>query len=280
MTAAVAARNVHYAVGGKSLVHGIDLAVARGEMLVVLGPNGAGKSTLLRLLAGEIGPTGGAVFYGGQDIAALPPWRLALVRAVLPQAAQVAFPFRVREVVQLGLDSVGRRLTATARGDILAQALAEGDVAHLEGRTYDTLSGGERQRVQFARVLAQLRAGMAAADGFARMPGQAPVPTPVLLLDEPVSNLDLKHQSGLLVAARRLAGEGVAVIAILHDLNLAALFADRIVVLDVGRLVADGAPADVLTDGLLQAVFDAPFRVGVPPPPPVPYVLPYRADTA
>lgn len=279
MKPALSARDVHYRVGGKSLVEAIDVDVRAGEMLVVLGPNGAGKSTLLRLLAGEIRPTKGAVLYGDRDVATLPAWRLALTRAVLPQAAQVAFPFRVREVVQLGLDSVGRRLSAAARRDILAGALAEGDVAHLEGRTYDTLSGGERQRVQFARVLAQLRAGMIAArDGRSGAEDASP-PRPVLLLDEPVSNLDLKHQSGLLVAARRLVAEGVAVLAILHDLNLAALFADRIVVLDGGRIVAQGTPRDVLTDALLQTVFDAPFRVGVPPPAPVPYVLPYRADT-
>ncbi|MFC0217013.1 iron complex transport system ATP-binding protein [Pseudochelatococcus lubricantis] len=264
---ALEARGVHLAAGGRSLVEAVDLSVAAGEMVVVAGPNGAGKSTLLRLLAGEARPTRGHVLYGGADIADLPPWRLALVRAVLPQSAHVAFPFRVHEVVQLGIDGVGRKLPRAARADIMTGALEAGDVLHLRDRLYQTLSGGERQRVQFARVLGQLRAGMRTADAAS---------APILLLDEPVSSLDLKHQSALLRAAHRLSREGVAVLAILHDLNLAAAFGDRLVVLNRGRVAARGTPVEVLTDALLHTVFEVPFRVGAVPPAPVPFVLPFE----
>lgn len=271
---AVEARGASFAVGGKSLVRGIDLAVGAGEMVVVAGPNGAGKSTLLRLLSGELRPTGGSVRYGGEDIARLPAWRLALVRAVLPQSTHVAFPFRVHEIVQLGVDGVGRSLPRGAHAGIVAEALDAGDVMHLRDRLYQSLSGGEQQRVQFARVLAQLRTGMRLAPSPAQ--GGA-ARAPVLLLDEPVSSLDLKHQSALLRAARALSRQGVAVLAILHDLNLAAAFGDRLAILHGGSVAAQGTPAEVLTDAMLREVFEVSFRVGLAPPAPTPYVLPFEA---
>ncbi|MGI6244550.1 MAG: heme ABC transporter ATP-binding protein [Pseudochelatococcus sp.] len=272
---AIEARGAGFSVGGRDLVAAVDLSVAAGEMVVVAGPNGAGKSTLLRMLAGEMRPTRGSVLYGGEDIARLPPWRLALVRAVLPQSTHVAFPFRVREVVRLGVDGVGRMLPRAMRGDIVSEALDAGDVLHLRDRLYQTLSGGEQQRVQFARVLAQLHAGMRTGI-CAGLAGGAPV----LLLDEPVSSLDLKHQSALLRAARALSRQGVAVLAILHDLNLAAAFGDRLVVLHKGGVAAQGVPAEVLTDSLLERVFEVSFRVGVAPPAPAPYVLPFDPPPA
>lgn len=268
---ALEARGVSFSVGTKNLLQDIDVAVAAGEMVVVAGPNGAGKSTLLRLLSGELRPTRGSVRYGGDDVCRLPAWRLALVRAVLPQSTHVAFPFRVHEIVQLGLDGVGRKLPRVVRDQIAYDVMAAADVGHLRDRLYQTLSGGEQQRVQFARVLGQLGAGR----HLASAPDSGNSPAPVLLLDEPVSSLDLKHQSALLRTARQLSRQGVAVLAILHDLNLAAAFGDRLVVLSQGRVAAQGAPVDVLTDRLLRTVFEVPFRVGVAPPAPVPYVLPF-----
>uniref|UniRef100_UPI001FCC9CCF heme ABC transporter ATP-binding protein n=1 Tax=Methylobacterium sp. B34 TaxID=95563 RepID=UPI001FCC9CCF len=234
--ALLTARDLTVTVAGRDLVRDVSLAVAGGTLQVIVGPNGAGKSTLVRLLSGALRPTRGSVAYDGAPVATIPPWRLAATRAVLPQAARLAFPFAAAEVARIGLDGIGRGLGARDRAAILARALARADVAHLADRAYPTLSGGEQARVQFARVLCQLEAGRTVAD------------RQVLFLDEPTASLDLRHQGALLDAAAGLAATGVAVVAILHDLNLAAAYADRLLVLDGGRLVAGGRPAEVLTD--------------------------------
>jgi len=260
MTAVVTATGISLEAAGRTILVPTDLALAAGELTVVIGPNGAGKSTLLRVLAGEIAPASGTVLYGGTPVAAMPPWRLAAKRAVLPQSAQLAFPFTVAEVVRLGLDGAGN---AAERMDMMRRALAAADVAHLAGRNYQTLSGGEQQRVQFARVLGQLMVGGRREKHLA------------LFLDEPVASLDLRHQLGLLEHARRLAGEGVAVLAILHDLNLAAAYGDRLVVMKAGAVFADGSPEKVLTDALLRDVFNVQLNVGAVPA--TPFVLPRPA---
>ncbi len=268
MTVLVGADAVSYRVGAKSLLQDVSLAVPAGRVTVVIGPNGAGKSTLVKLLSGELRPASGGVSYGGEPVGTIPPWRLACLRAVLPQASRLAFPFTAGEVVRIGLDGIGRGLTARDRAAILADSLGRADVAHLAGRGYQTLSGGEQQRTQFARVLAQLAAGRTVAD------------RQVLLLDEPIASLDLKHQLALLDAACRLAREGVAVLAVLHDLNLASAFADEIVVLSEGRLVAAGPPAAVIDDRIVSGVFEVDLAVGAIPGDGRPFLLPRRSREA
>ena len=264
MTALVVAEAVSYRAGGRLLVDGVSLAVARGEMVVIAGPNGAGKSTLMRLLCGELAPASGAVRYGAEPLATLPAWRLAGRRAVLPQASRLAFPFRVREVARIGLDGIGRGLTRPARQAIVARALAEADLTELAERNYQTLSGGEQQRAQFARVLCQLEAGRTLSSDQ------------VLFLDEPIASLDLRHQLALLDAAARRARAGLAVVAVLHDLNLAAAYADSLVVMDAGRVVEAGRPSAVLSDRLLAEVFGVSLGVGRVPPDGQAFVLPER----
>ncbi|SFT22282.1 heme ABC transporter ATP-binding protein [Methylobacterium sp. yr668] len=262
--ALLTARDLTVTVAGRDLVRDVSLAVAGGTLQVIVGPNGAGKSTLVRLLSGALRPTRGSVAYDGAPVATIPLWRLAATRAVLPQAARLAFPFAAAEVARIGLDGIGRGLGARDRAAILARALARADVAHLADRAYPTLSGGEQARVQFARVLCQLEAGRTVAD------------RQVLFLDEPTASLDLRHQGALLDAAAGLAATGVAVVAILHDLNLAAAYADRLLVLDGGRLVAGGRPAEVLTDDLIAGVFGVRWPVGRVPPGGQPFLLPHR----
>jgi iron complex transport system ATP-binding protein len=235
-----------YAVRGRNLVDAVELALDPGELLVVVGPNGAGKSTLVKLACGELTPTGGRVLWEGQELGRWPAWSLAAARAVLPQASGLAFPFTVGEVVRLGLDVVGRALPARRREEMVRDALARGDVGHLVGRSYQTLSGGERQRVHFARAVAQLAAGRLAAGAPRRQ---------ALFLDEPTASLDIHHQLLLMHEARRLAREGVAVLAVLHDLNLAAAVADRVVLMRGGRLVATGAPEEALSTARIREVF-------------------------
>jgi iron complex transport system ATP-binding protein len=263
MSGVIAADAVTVRVGAKTLLDGVSLTVTRGEVVALVGPNGAGKSTLLRVLAGELTPASGTVALKGRALATYSPRALALHRAVLSQSTHVAFPFTVAEVLRMGSgDRAGRAIDVLVDG-----ALDDVDLGAFGERAITTLSGGEQQRAHFARVLVQLACGEAAHG-----PG-------LLLLDEPTASLDLKHQLDMLEAVGRCARRGVAVVAILHDLNLATLCADRIVVLDQGRVAADGAPAETVTDDLLARVFRCATAVSRTPPAGVPFVLPHGITT-
>lgn len=265
MNPCLSAESLTYRVGDATLLSDVGLSLVPGRFSVVIGPNGAGKSTLVRLLSGELAPSAGRVCYGDADVRDIAPWRLACLRCVLPQASRLAFPFTAAEIVRIGVDGIGRGLSRKARDAIADEALERADVSHLAGRSFQTLSGGEQQRTQFARVLAQLAAGRTVAA------------EQVLLLDEPIASLDLKHQLALLEAASRLAREGVAVLAVLHDLNLAASFADEILVLSRGGSAALGTPADIITDAMVRDVFEVGLAVRAIPPSGQPFLLPLRA---
>ncbi len=216
----------------------VDLTLQPGEVLGVLGPNGAGKSTLLGALSGELPAAQGQVWLGQQALADWEPTARAQRLAVLPQTSTLNFAFSVEAVVGMGRlpHASGQQRDA----QIVAEALAAADASHLAGRSYLALSGGERQRVHLARVLAQLWPGAA---------GQ------VLLLDEPTSMLDPLHQHTTLQAVRRFAEQGAAVLVIVHDLNLAARYCDRLLLLRQGRPYALGSPEQVLRAEPLHAVF-------------------------
>jgi iron complex transport system ATP-binding protein len=257
------ADKIGYTQNSRSLVQDVSLSLYSGRLTVVIGPNGAGKSTLVRLLTGEIMPSAGVIRLDDTLLGNWPAWRLACRRAVMVQAARLAFPFTAHEVAALGASGVGRSLTAVAVSDLVTRSLETADVAHLAARAYQTLSGGEQQRVQFARALAQLEAGRSVAD------------RQILFLDEPVSSLDLKHQLALLDAARALAEQrGIAVLAVLHDINLALAYADHLVVMHEGRLAAQGEPERIVTDDLLDAVFGVALRLRQTPPAGAPFLLP------
>jgi iron complex transport system ATP-binding protein len=246
-----AASGITASVRGKVLLDCVDLDLAPGKVTVLIGPNGAGKSTLLNVMAGGRRGTAGQVMLHGRDLAAWPPAELAALRSVLSQSVSVAFAFRVDEVVRLGLPAA----VARAEGDrLVAEALGRVGLLGLAARDCTTLSGGEQQRVHLARALVQL--GASPGDTRARY----------LLLDEPTSGLDLAHQLLVVAIAREHAAAGGGVLAVLHDLNLAALAADRIVALDRGRIVADGAPEEVITDRLLADTYRVGLRVNVVPP--------------
>jgi iron complex transport system ATP-binding protein len=263
MTPAIACRGVTVRVGTKTLLDDVSLAVAPGEVVVLVGPNGAGKSTLMRTLAGELKPASGGVTLKGRAIRSYTSRELSMHRAVLSQNTSVAFPFTVGEVVRMGAgDRHGRAIE-----DLAERALDDVDLAAFSDRIIGTLSGGEQQRAHFARVLVQLACGEA-------VHGHG-----LLLLDEPTASLDLKHRLDVLQAVGRCARRGVAVVAILHDLNLAAMSADRIAVLDQGCVAAVGTPAETVTDELLARVFNCSLTVSRAPPPGVPFVLPHAITT-
>lgn len=262
MTDAFAVDALSVRAGAKLLLDRISFSVAQGETIALVGPNGAGKSTLLRVLAGEIAAHDGHVLLQGRAPQAWHPRELALRRAVLSQNVTVTFPFTVAEIVRMGAgDRRGKAVDAMADA-----ALANVDLDGFQDRVIGTLSGGEQQRAHFARVMVQLACGEQAHG-----PG-------VLLLDEPTASLDLRHQLDIVAAVRRRVGQGATVITIIHDLNLAALFADRIIVLGGGRIVADGPPKDTITDPVLSRVFGVTSAVSRIPATDVPFVLPHSAQ--
>ena len=239
------ARSVSLSIGDATLVDAIDLRISAGEMIAIVGPNGAGKSTLLRMLSGDLRPSRGHVELKGRDVDTYKARQLARHRAMLSQHVNVTFPFTVEEIVAMGAGDNSR----AAAHRLVDAALHEVGLERFIHRQLPTLSGGEQQRAHFARVLVQLACGEALHG-----PG-------LLLLDEPTSSLDLRHQIDLVETARRRAASGTAVVAILHDLNLAVRFADRIVVLHRGAKVADDIPERTVTDELIRTVFEIDVRV-------------------
>lgn len=261
----IEARDLGVTIGRRRILEGVDLLARPGELTAIVGPNGSGKTTLLKALSGDL-VYSGRISIAGSDLAALKPWQAAGLRAVLPQASNLSFPFTVREIVRLGLMGGLSGSSAEEADGLPDRALARVDLAGFAGRFYQELSGGEQQRVQLARVLCQVWAPV--LEGTARF----------LLLDEPVSSLDLRHQLMIMDVARDFARRGGGVITVLHDLNLAALYADSIVMMKEGRVAAAGAPAAVLTDATVEAVFDCRMQVGAVPPPGTTFVLPHSVQ--
>jgi iron complex transport system ATP-binding protein len=212
LSAFLRAQAVSYSTRRLPLVDAVSLDVDSGRITVLIGPNGAGKSTLIRLMSGELRLASGRILCDGEDLTRFSPERLAVRRAVMTQAIQVSSPFLTHEIVRLGIDGIGR-VPTRKRSAIVEQCLAAADALPLAAQSYATLSGGEQRRVQFARALAQIEAAGTVHDRQA------------LLLDEPVANLDMAHQLALLDAARAVARQGVAVLAVLHDFNLASRYA-------------------------------------------------------
>ena len=215
----------------------VTLAVASGEVLAAIGPNGSGKSTLLRLGAGVLTPTSGRVMLDGRECAGLPRREIARTLGYLPQQVTSEFDYRVEEVVAMGRypHLSGAGFLSAADIAVVERCLAETEIERYRSRRLSRLSGGERQRAFLASVLAQ--------------------EPRVLLLDEPTSSLDLHHQVRFFGLLRRLSAQGMAVVVVTHDVNLASLFCDRVALLRDGRLVEEGTPADVLRADVLQATY-------------------------
>lgn len=238
----VSIRNLSVHAGQAAILRSVTAELADHCLTVIVGPNGAGKSTLFRAMCGDIRYTEGDVLLENRGIRQWPLKQLALRRAVLPQKCVLSFPFTAREVVELGRIPRERSSLRATNERIVRQAMETAEVDHLADRAYPTLSGGEQQRVQLARALAQV------LDADPALPRY-------LWLDEPTSGLDLAHQHHLLRIARAFADSGACVVCILHDLNLAAVYADQLLVLHQGRLAASGRPASCITAGLIREVY-------------------------
>jgi iron complex transport system ATP-binding protein len=233
-----------FAYGARRVLEGVSFAARAGELVGLVGPNGAGKSTLVRLVAGLLAPASGTVRLGGLDPHAAPRRAVARLCALVPQEPRTPWPFTVREAVMMGRAPRQGLLAVPGPLDhgAVDGALRACDLVPLAGRRLDALSGGERRRVFFARALAQ--------------------EPRVLLLDEPTAFLDLAHQVAVMELTRVAAAAGLCVVAVLHDLNLAAASCGRLVVLSNGRVVAEGAPAVVLSAERVREVWGVPVWRG------------------
>jgi iron complex transport system ATP-binding protein len=232
-----------YAGSEAPAVAGVSLQLAAGELVAVVGPNGSGKTTLVRALLGTVGLEGGEVELLGRSLSTWRGPELARVVGVVSQREETLFPLTVEETVTLGRYAHLEPLASLSARDrtVVEEALTRADVILLRARKTDTLSGGEWQRVRVARALAQ--------------------EPRLLVLDEPTASLDVRHEMEVLELVRRLAEQGIATLLVTHHLNLAARYADRVVLLHQGRLVADGPAAAVLTGEVVARVFDWPVAI-------------------
>jgi len=239
----LAARGVGFSYRDGHGLADVDLAVGAGEIVGLLGPNGAGKSTLVRVLSGVLGPYRGTIRLDGDELAALPRREVARRLAVVPQESPADLPYTALETVLLGRHPhlAGTAFESDRDLDLAREALARLGAVELADRPLAELSAGERQRIAAARALAQQ--------------------TPLLLLDEPTSFLDLRFQVELFDLLRELAREGRAIVAVLHDLNLAAEYCDRVVLLGGGRVAASGPTAETLTYATLTRVYGTEIYV-------------------
>jgi iron complex transport system ATP-binding protein len=257
-TLEIAASGIGVSIDGRDILSDVAIDIHAGELLALVGPNGAGKSTLLSVLSGDVKPTSGVVEIGGRDIRSVRHLELARLRSVLTQENQVSFPFTVAEVVEMGRSPWARSASRDDDERAIADAIRATDVSHLVTRRYTSLSGGEKARVSLARVLAQS--------------------TPVVFLDEPTAALDLRHQEEVMATAAALARAGRAVVVVVHDLSLAAAYADRVALVAAGRLEWVGTPAEVFTAERVERVYGLPVEVVTQNGRPV--ILPVRGTFA
>ncbi len=250
-------KSLFFRYNGHDVLHDVSLAIRPGEVLALIGPNGAGKSTLIRAISGVLAARQGSVQVDGKEISRLSAMQRARCMAVVPQARELPGAFSVYQTVALGRTPYLGWLGKAGESDHRAvrRALEQTQLSSLAERAVGSLSGGEQQRVLLARALAQ--------------------ETPILLMDEPTTHLDLEHQTVLLNLVRSLAAEqGLAVLAALHDLNLASLYADRVALIAAGRIQALGTPQQVLTSEQLSRVYHVPVQVVPHPQYGSPLVLP------
>ncbi|MEV8002166.1 heme ABC transporter ATP-binding protein [Streptomyces sp. WA6-1-16] len=255
---AVEAAGLSVRLGQRQVLDSVDLTAHAGEVVALVGPNGAGKSTLLAALAADLAPASGEVRIDGRPAAAWSAPELALRRSVLPQAAVLSFPFPVEDVVRMGRAPWAGTEREDEDDAAVAAAMAATEVTRFAARPFSALSGGEKARVALARVLAQR--------------------APLMLLDEPTAALDLRHQELVLRICRERAAAGDAVVVVLHDLGLAAAYADRVAVLHDGRIAELGPPEAVFSGELLGEVYRQPVEVFPHPRTGTPLIVPVRQN--
>ena len=258
MSAGLVVSGATVRAGGNAILDGVSFAARSGALTGLIGPNGAGKSTLMHAALGLVPLDAGSISFEGADLPGMKRRARAQLSAFVEQSGATEVHLTAREVVLLGripFQSVWQSSPSLADDQAADEALAAVEMTDLAARLYHTLSGGEQQRLQIARALAQQ--------------------PQLLILDEPTNHLDVHAQLAILSLLRRRAQAGSMVLLALHDLNLAALFADRIILLHDGRIAGEGTPAQTITDETLAHVFGLDTVVGRSPPPGIPFVLPH-----
>jgi len=233
----------------REILKNISIEVKENEILSIIGPNGAGKSTLLKSLAGDINPTNGNIFYDEININQIDIQERAFTRSVMSQVQPIAFDFSVKEIVEMGWIDRGESKYADQFDDAVQEVILKCGVKDLIDRNFNTLSGGEQRRIHFARTLLQLWRPSNSSD------------PKYLFLDEPTANLDLTYEIKLLNIVKDVAQEGAGVILVLHDLNLAAKFSDKVAILKDGLLIDIGLPKDILKSTLLSDIYEIKVEV-------------------
>ena len=233
----------------REILKNISIEVKEKEILSIIGPNGAGKSTLLKSLAGDINPTNGNIFYDEININQIDIQERAFTRSVMSQLQPIAFDFSVKEIVEMGWIDRGESKYADQFDDAVQEVILKCGVKDLIDRNFNTLSGGEQRRIHFARTLLQLWRPSNSSD------------PKYLFLDEPTANLDLTYEIKLLNIVKDVAQEGAGVILVLHDLNLAAKFSDKVAILKGGLLIDIGLPKDILKSTLLSDIYEIKVEV-------------------
>jgi iron complex transport system ATP-binding protein len=249
----IAVRGVTVRRGSREILRNVSLSISDGEHIAIIGPNGAGKSTLLNVISGDITGNPGDVLLLGNPVSQMNAATRATIRAVYSQSSLPRSEFPARDVVAMGR----RPLPVERRADdemVITRAMAQTETMHLANRQCSTLSEGERARVSIARIMAQ--------------------ETPLILLDEPTAALDVRHQHLIMHRMRSIARDGGAVVSIVHDINLACLYADRVAVMRRGELVAFDTPVKIADEALLRDVFECPVTVVPHPTQPVPMIVP------
>ncbi len=234
---------ISFSIGSKPIVKDISVEFLPGEFNMILGPNGSGKSTFLKIFSGELKGYGGHVWYNGETILQQQKQEIAKYRAVMSQQPDLTFPLTVEEVVMMGRYPHFNYRPFKRDETVCAEVMTRMNLHDFKDRNYLTLSGGEKQRVQFARVLAQIWDKPASGTRF-------------LFLDEPLNNLDISYQQELLQIAREFGRHETVLVAVMHDINLAIQYADRLFFMKEGRMVASGKPKEVLTETLIRDVFN------------------------
>ena len=245
----IVVNSAFYSVKDFEIVKDISIEIMPGELLTVLGPNGSGKSTLLKLISGDITPTKGEIFIDSEPLKTISIKRRALKRSVMSQSQQIMYDFSVEDIIRMGWLNDLKNKSNFNFLNILKDISSECEISHLLNRSINNLSGGEQRRVHFARALIQLKNDLNNQDNK------------YMLLDEPTANLDISYELNLIKILKKEVSNGIGVFLILHDLNLALNFSDKIALLKEGRLVEFGQPKRIFNDKTLSKIYDTPISV-------------------
>ena len=245
--------SVSYEKGNKKILDDISLEIKSGEVLSVLGPNGAGKSTLLNLISGDISPSRGEIYFDNKNLKDISIQERSFMRSVMAQSQAIVFDFSVKEIIEMGWLDKGLSNYANDFQNALNEIAEETSVTDLLYKKFNILSGGEQRRVHFARTLLQIWRPSNSSDPI------------YILLDEPTANLDILHEQKMMKKIRNKASEGIGVMIVLHDINIAAKYSDKIAFIKEGRLEEVGSPSKVLEENKLSAIYELPMKINENP---------------